>query len=216
MTYLQLVQSVLRRLREDDTITSVSDNSYSKLIGEFVNDAKRIVEDSWDWSSLRTTFTINTVANTFSYQLTDSDVSLKTLDVVNDTSNYFMRPVSSHWMNNAYLNSGVPNSSPVYYSWNGFSETGEALIDLYPIPDKEYIIRVNAVDKKAPMVADSTNLYVPSNPVIHYAVALASRERGETGGTSSAELFAIADQTLGDMVALDVARQEEETIWRPV
>ena len=64
MTYLQLVQSVLRRLREDDTITSVSDNSYSKLIGEFVNDAKRIVEDSWDWSSLRTTFTINTVANT--------------------------------------------------------------------------------------------------------------------------------------------------------
>ena len=90
------------------------------------------------------------------------------------------------------------------------------MIDLYPIPDKEYIIRVNAVDKKAPMVADSTNLYVPSNPVIHYAVALASRERGETGGTSSAELFAIADQTLGDMVALDVARQEEETIWRPV
>lgn len=89
MTYLQLVQSVLRRLREDDTITSVSDNSYSKLIGEFVNDAKRIVEDSWDWASLRTTFNINTTDTVFRYQLTNSDISLKTLDVINDTSNCF-------------------------------------------------------------------------------------------------------------------------------
>jgi len=216
MTYLQLVQSVLRRLREDDTIKSVSDNSYSKLIGEFVNDAKRIVEDSWDWSSLRTTFTINTTADVFSYQLTDSDVSLKTLDVINDTSNCFIRPVSSHWMNNAFLNSTPATGSPAYYSWNGFSETGEALIDFYPIPDKEYVIRVNAVDKKATLVEDTAVLYVPSNPVIHYAVALASRERGETGGTSSAELFAIADQTLGDMVAFDVARNSEEAVWRPV
>ena len=72
------------------------------------------------------------------------------------------------------------------------------------------------MDKKATMVDDTATLYVPSNPVIHYAVALASRERGETGGTSSAELFAIADQTLGDMIAFDVARQPEETVWRPV
>ena len=35
MTYLQLVNSVLRRLREDE-VTTVAQNSYSKLIGEFV------------------------------------------------------------------------------------------------------------------------------------------------------------------------------------
>ena len=45
MTYLQLVNSVLRRLREDE-VTTVGQTSYSKLIGEFVNDAKRTVEDS--------------------------------------------------------------------------------------------------------------------------------------------------------------------------
>jgi hypothetical protein len=216
MTYLQLVQSVLRRLREDDTIESVSDNSYSKLIGEFVNDSKRIVEDSWDWAALRTTFTIETTANTFSYQLIGSDISLKTLDVINDTSNCFLKPVTSHWMNNAFLNNTPAYGSPVYYSWNGFNDAGEAIIDLYPIPDKEYVIRVNAVDKKATLTEDAAVLYVPSNPVIHYAVALASRERGETGGTSSAELFSIADQTLGDMIAFDVARHPEETVWRPV
>ena len=70
MTYLETVNSVLLRLRENE-VPSVSNNNYSKLIGEFVNDAKRIVEDSWDWHSLRTTFTITTVANTFSINCQD-------------------------------------------------------------------------------------------------------------------------------------------------
>ncbi len=215
MTYKDLVNSVLIRLRENE-VTSVSQNSYSKLIGELVNDAKRIVEDSWDWHSLRTTFTINTIVNVFSYQLSESDVGLKTLDVINDTSNYFMKPVSSTYMNNAYLNSSVPNSSPVYYSWNGFSETGEALIDIYPIPDKQYTIRINAVDKKGRMSVDTDKAFAPSDAIIQYAYALAARERGETGGTSASELFGIANQTLADRIALDVARSEGEAVWMPV
>ena len=46
-TYLTLVNSVLKRLLEK-TVTSVSQNQYSHLIGEFVNDAKREVEDAWN------------------------------------------------------------------------------------------------------------------------------------------------------------------------
>ena len=113
MTYLQLVNSVLRRLREDE-VTTVAQNSYSKLIGEFVNDAKRIVEDSWDWSSLRTTLTVQTSANVFSYALVGSGSALKTLDVINDTSNVFMKQASSSWMNNSFLNGEPARSSPCY------------------------------------------------------------------------------------------------------
>ena len=51
MTYLNLVNNVLRRLREEE-VTSVSSSTYGKMVGDFVNDAKRIVEDSWDWSAL--------------------------------------------------------------------------------------------------------------------------------------------------------------------
>ena len=54
MTYLNLVNNVLRRLREDE-VSSVTDNTYSKMVGDFVNDAKKMVEDAWDWSALRTT-----------------------------------------------------------------------------------------------------------------------------------------------------------------
>jgi len=113
MTYLQLVNSVLRRLRENE-VTTVDQNSYSKLVGELVNDAKRIVEDAWDWSTLRDTLTVDTVADTFSYALTGTNYRSKTLDVINDTSDAFMKQASSSWMNKAYLIETPPSGSPFY------------------------------------------------------------------------------------------------------
>ena len=93
MTYLQLVNSVLRRMREDE-VTSIENttDSYVKLVGEFVNDARRIVEDAWDWSALRSTITVTTTDDVFSYSMTGTNNSFKILDVINDTSNFFMRP----------------------------------------------------------------------------------------------------------------------------
>jgi hypothetical protein len=216
MTYLQLVNSVLRRMRENE-VTSFenSTDSYVKLIGEFVNDARRIVEDAWDWSALRKTITVTTSNTEFSYSITGTNNSFKILDVINDTSNFFMRPASSSWMNNAYLIQEPISGSPEYYSWNGVDASGNALVDVYPKPDQAYTLRFNIVDRGDPFTADADKLVVPSAPVIQYAVALASRERGETGGTSSQELFSLADTTLADAVAFDAARFPSETVWTP-
>ena len=215
MTYLQLVNSVLRRLREDEVTTAVGSTAsgYTKLIGDFVNDAKRIVEDSWDWSSLRNTFTVNTVANTFSYNINGTGTASKTLDVINDTSNFFMRQATSSYMNSVFLNSEPPKGAPNYYAWNGFNGDGYLTVDVFPIPDGVYTLRFNMVDRTAPFTADASVLDVPSAPVIQYAVALASRERGETGGTSAQELYALADATLADAIAMDAARFPSETVW---
>ena len=76
MTYLQIVNSVLRRLREEE-VSTVAQNSYSKLIGEFVNDAKRTVEDAYDWTALRTELPVSLVADTTTYSLTGSGTNLK-------------------------------------------------------------------------------------------------------------------------------------------
>jgi hypothetical protein len=216
MTYLQLVNSVLRRMRENE-VTSFenSTDSYVKLIGEFVNDARRIVEDAWDWSALRKTITVTTSNTEFSYSITGTNNSFKLLDVINDTSNLFMRPASSSWMNNAYLIQEPISGSPEYYSWNGVDASGNALVDVYPKPDQAYTLRFNIVDRGDPFTADADKLVVPSSPVIQYAVALAARERGETGGTSAQELFALADTTLADAVAFDAARFPSETVWTP-
>lgn len=216
MTYLQLVNSVLRRIREDE-VTSVQNttDSYVKLIGDFVNDARRIVEDAWDWSALRKTITVTTSEDVFSYSMTGTNNSFKILDVINDTSNFFMSPASSSWMNNAYLVQDPVKSTPEFYSWNGVDDDNNALVDLYPKPDGVYDLRFNIVDRADAFTLDTDKLQVPSSPVIQYAVALASRERGETGGTSSQELFSLADTTLADAIAFDAARFPSETVWTP-
>jgi len=54
MTYLQIVNSVLTRLRENQ-VDTVDFDEYSSLIAAFVNDAKAQIENSHSWSSLRST-----------------------------------------------------------------------------------------------------------------------------------------------------------------
>jgi hypothetical protein len=76
-------------MREDE-VSTVAENTYSKMVGDFVNDAKNIVEAAWDWSGLRTTLTVTTSADIFNYVLTGSQNRVKALNVINDTSNVFM------------------------------------------------------------------------------------------------------------------------------
>lgn len=212
MTYLDLVNSVLRRMRENE-VSSVASDSYSKLIGEFVNDAKTFVENAWDWSALRKTITVTTVDDVVSYELTGTNNSFSVLDVINDTSNVFMRNQSSTWMNNAYLVADPVKGSPDFFSYNGVSDTGESIVDLYPKPDQAYTLRFNIVDRPDRMTSDTEKLLVPSSPVIQFATAFAARERGEQGGTSAAELSSVAQATLADAIAMDASRFPHETIW---
>ena len=212
MTYLNLVNNVLRRLREDE-VTSVQSNTYSKMAGDFVNDAKRIVEDSWDWSALRTTLTITTTADIFNYVLTGSQNRIKALNVINDTANVFMEYKTATYFDEVYLVSDPVKSAPKYYSYNGVDSDGDTQIDVYPIPEKEYTLRFNCVQRGADLSADGDALLVPSMPVLHLAIALLARERGETGGTSAPEYFNIANQYLSDAIALDAQKHPEEVIF---
>ena len=86
MTYLQLVNAVMKRLRES-TVTSVAQNTYSALVGELVNEAKRLVENAWDWEALRSDITFNTSDGDYIYTLSGSRDRVTVLDAINDTSN---------------------------------------------------------------------------------------------------------------------------------
>jgi hypothetical protein len=211
MTYLELVNSVLRRMREDE-VSSVTENTYSKMVGDFVNDAKNLVETSWDWSGLRT-LTITTSADIFNYVLTGSKNRVKALDVINDTSNNFMEYRPSTWFNDKYLNQDPVSGSPEYYTYNGVNSDGDTQVDIYPKPDGVYAIRFNCILRNPELSADIDQLVIPSMPVIHLAIALLARERGETGGTSTPEYFAIADKYLSDAIALDAQKHPDEVVW---
>jgi hypothetical protein len=212
MTYLELVNNVLRRMREDE-VSTVTENTYSKMVGDFVNDAKNQVEAAWDWSGLRTTLTVTTSADIFSYVLTGSQNRVKALTVINDTSNVFMEYRPATWFDDNYLNKDPISGSPQYYTYNGVNGNGDTQIDVYPKPDGVYAIRFNCVFRNPELSADADKLVIPSAPVIHLAIALLARERGETGGTSAPEYFAIADNYLSDDIALDAQKHPDETIW---
>ena len=213
MTYLDIVNGVLRRIREDE-VTSVNNSTYSKMIGDFVNDAKTTIENAWDWSALRTTLTLTTEAGIFNYALVGSQNNIKVLDALNDTSNFFLEYKGSSWFNDKYLNSSTAaTGTPSNYSFNGVDANGDTLVDVYPKPNDVYELRFNVVQRTPNLSSDSDTLSVPYLPVLHMAVALAARERGETGGTSTAEYFSIADSFLSDAIALDAARHPEELVW---
>jgi hypothetical protein len=212
MTYLNLVNNVLRRLREEE-VASVQSNTYSKMVGDFVNDAKRIVEDSWDWSALRTTLTITTTDDIFNYVLTGSQNRIKELNVINDTSNIIMEYRPAKYFDEQYLVEDAIKGSPKFFTYNGVNSDGDTQIDVYPKPDGVYTLRFNCVLRGADLSADADDLLVPAMPVMHLAIAFLARERGETGGTSAPEYFNIANQYLSDAIALDAQKHPEEVIF---
>ena len=212
MTYLNLVNNVLRRLRED-TVSTVTNDTYSTMVGDFVNDAKELVETAWDWSALRTTLTITTAADDYTYSLTGSGDKGKVFRVINDTSNLEMQYQTQNWFDNQFFIQNTASGAPEYFTYNGVDASGDTQIDVYPKPDGVYSLKVKMVNRNVPLSDDSDTLAIPSQPVIHMAVALLARERGETGGTSTPEYFAIADRYLSDAIALDAQRHPEETIF---
>lgn len=215
MTYLEIVNSVLRRLREREVL-SVSESSYSKLIGDFVNDARNEVETAWGWSALRTTRTLTTTANVFNYELNGTQNNFTILDVINDTDDQFMEYRPGVWFDNAFLNQGAVTGSPAYYNFNGVANDGDTQVDIYPIPDGVYTVRFNVILRNQNMSGDGDDLYVPTRPVILLATAKAIEERGEDGGNASMNAYAAGRSSLADEIALDAARRPDETIWYPV
>ena len=212
MNYIQLVNSVLRRLRETE-VSSVADNAYSKLIGEFVNDAKRQVEDAYAWNALSETLTASTTDNIFNYVLVGSGQRFRVLDVLNDTSNIIVQNATTRWMNEQFLLTSVQKGSPAYYNFNGTNSNGDTQVDLFPIPDGTYDVRFNVIKPQVALESDADILLVPSEPVIFNAAARAIAERGEDGGILAGEMAFIYNQSLADAIAIESGRYIEEGEW---
>jgi hypothetical protein len=211
--YLDLTNEVLVRLREPEA-SSVSDNAYVKLIARYINDAKTQVENAYNWNCLSNTLTATTQPSIFSYALTDSGQRFRVIDVLNDTTNTYVRNISTTEMNKLFLMAaGVASGPPVYYNFNGTDNNGDTLIDFYPAPDTVYQIRVNIIQPQPDLVANSDQMLVPREAVILAALARAQAERGEDGGVQSAETYALFKQSLADAISLESARYIEDSEW---
>ena len=224
MTYLDLINAVLVRLREERVTAATFDlNPYSRVIAACVNDAKRQVENSWNWSANRRVDTITVIAGSNTILLPNSvDTAYVPLRVRNADTNQFLTQVTEHSMNTLYgsgtASTGDPSTWASYVNyWDPASDTNvlnglmQLRFDTTLTSNTDF--DVYHTRQQADLTNATTILKVPSLPVFALATALASRERGEIGNTPASELFALAKVYLSDAIANDSARFPEDLIW---
>lgn len=208
MTYLQLINSVLIRLRETQVSTN-NETSYSTLVGLFVNDAKRQIEDAFSWNVLGQTVTITTVAATYVYSMTGAGQKFQVLDAINTTSNIGLQNISFVEMNRYQNLVPTTNGIPQYYAFNGVDSSGDTKVVLYPRPDGVYSIPFSLTVPQAALAADGTSVLVPDFLVVQNAYARALVERGEDNGLSSSDAYQFYRSMMSDQIALEGTRYPE-------
>lgn len=212
MTYLDLINGVLRRLREN-TVTTANETDYSQLVGELVNDAKKQVELAHKWSALRSTVTFATNIGTANYTLTGAKQNAVLEQGLNDTTNQYLTLRPKHFFNDNTVLNTPADGSVTDFMFNGVNSAGDLLIQVYPTPNAVETLNFDLVIPQADLSADSTNLTIPSTPVMQMAFGMALRERGETGGQSAAEQFGVANAALNDAIAIDANRYQDEMYY---
>lgn len=211
MTYLELINDVLVRLREKE-VTSVTADSYTKLIGKYVNDIKTQVENAYNWNSLTETITVATEANVYNYVLTGAGQQFKVMDVINDTDDWTMKYVDNKRMNDYFLEQPIQKGSPEYYNFNG-TQDGDVLVDVYPVPNKVCNLRFNFFIPQAKLSSASDVILVPGDVVALGAYAKAIVERGEDAGMQSSEAWQLYRSALADAISIESGQFPNELNW---
>ena len=241
MTYLEMVNEVLVRMREDEII-SVNDpdnDPQQKIVCKFVNDARRFVDKSHTWNAQRKIWLVDPSFDVAGYTIPDSNESASIYTVRWAGTSNCLKEANERWISRQKKQLGTPQ----YYA-PSFSENNELTVRFWPVPGEDYVgssasvseysageyteaeyngeiaeghsILMEGYKVSAPMKNDDDLIRLPIDPVMYYALAYASRERGEIGGQGSTELFQLANQYLSDAIAWDVNNSDMEYIWRQV
>lgn len=212
MTYLQIVNKVMTRLRERQ-VSSVSETTYSAMVGEYVNDSKKQIEDTWDWSQNRQIIEVSTTASTPTVTLTGFGQEGKVLSAFNATLRKEMVDTSQSWFDKQNYTTEVPENNPYKYTFRGEDSSDDSIVELWPTPAGVDNLKFNSCIPQAELDADGDTINIPWRPVVLLAVAMLSEEKGESDGTTSQRFFKIADKSISDAIAFDAAKHPLENIW---
>jgi len=219
MTYRQLINEVLIRLREETIPTDWSGNindstvvsAYHKVIGSLVNDSKRGVEERHDWLNLRETISINTIIGTKSYNL-NSGQEFKILDAMNTVTGFHLQQVSKIYINTVKYPDDSTGEA-LYYGFNGSDSSNNLKVDLSPVPTVVQGLTFDIVKYQDDLKTASSVIKVPTKPVILGAWARAIAERGEDGGTQSSLASQESLEALKQSIMLDSGNAQYESDW---
>lgn len=216
-TYLQLVNEVLVRMREP-TVSTVNENTVSALVGKFINDTKRYIADSYDWDAFNTSVNVTTTANNGGpYAITGSGLRFKVNNVINTTAYGELTPIARNELDlYMYGAANTQKAAPGNYVLTGVDTNGDTQVSFWPVPDNGYVMRFSLMVPEADLSSDTDVTKLAKEPIILGALARALIERGEDGGITSSDTYALFKQCLGDIIALELARAPEFDGWEDV
>jgi hypothetical protein len=217
-TALTIVNAVLARMREGAVnSTTFSTDLYAQLILRFVNDTKQEVEDAWDWTVLRQTKSVATVLGTANYIVSGIGQRYRFYDrrkvIWNVTKNTWITPWPQGEFEEAAQIGTTGNQIPSWYRLTGADASGNPTLGLYPTPDGVYSLKLPLVVPDPDLVAHTDTFSLSQLPIELGAWARAISERGEDGGTGTAEQWGMYRACLADYIAMDAGRVEDEVIW---
>lgn len=198
MTLLNLVNKVLRRLREDE-VSTTSENAYSKLIVEFINEAKEAMEDVWYWSVYDTTVSTSILgdSSTVEYDLTETndrsfmvrrlrDKLPMAFDVTSGDIGGQLRDISYKQLRYEQVGNDATSTHPERFAIKPDADGRGYSIELV-IPsslartwETHWYIPQDAFEVDG--TDDNTNILLPSVPLFAGALMHAMNERGEEMG----------------------------------
>src|SRR3990167_238628 len=215
-TFLQIVNEVQKRLREATT-AAVSTNTYSALLGTFVNQVKAEIEAAYTWHALRDTYTVATTNAASSYALTDSGRGALILSVWDFTNKVQLKRSYRARMDQKYFGETVATGKPTEYLPNGYDANYDLKVQLWPQPVTGDLpsLRVNVYKPQAELSAGTDVPLCPINPLLEGVVARAMAERGEDGGTSADRQEQYYRDILASYVSTEAAHDQTDTDWVP-
>ena len=212
MTFLEAVNAVLLRMRQSP-VSAWDASDYSKLIGQFVNEAKREVEDAHEWHALRTTIsdTISAAETTATFGGTSERTRIIEVYNATDTTWLHRKPRNRIiW----HRNVGTTTSGkPCFYSLGGYNASGELQIELWPTSDGSYSLTLDCINPQADLSTNTTRITVAPEPVKLRALALALAERGDDQGQPFAQVMQEYQIALTDAVNRDKDNGPDHEAW---
>jgi len=211
MTFLQLINEVLIRLRSDQ-VQVLDQTKYATLIGRFVNEAKRQVEDAWAWDANNTSITFVTAPSVSKYTIAGIGVRARDITINNFTNKAVLKNVPKQWISDQQQLATITNAQPCYFAWDGNNGV-DAALQLFPTPNGIATLYVNANVPQVDLLLAADIRQIPWEPVVANAYARALAERGEDGGLMSSEAYGLYKGVLADRISLDSSNGVEYECW---
>jgi hypothetical protein len=221
-TLLQLTNEVGKNLRRStgSTWTAIDTNADQIFIQQAINEAKRMVEDSWKWDVLNDTILFPTAASTREYDtsslsvvtsdptvttersavLRDQKGRLQMWDITSGAEfrlNERTREYAEHYQRVQTTEIAIPGAVAIYQNGSGLT------VQFVDTPSGARNYAMNCRIPQDDLTVAGTEIKVPWKLVVLAATALSAEERGEELGLDAKTWWDQYENAFGAAISQD-------------